>query len=136
MLVHSHARTPLLLRHGIKSSDGTVNDRAIAHYDLVRLRDEACIPSALRECCESNTRTAALAILQIFRTAAADLLQSFVLIGDDWAITGNLNGKNAIYFTGAKTPLLNTGTGFFARKKKGYLPPPSAPTRVASVQVR
>jgi hypothetical protein len=52
------------------------------------------------------------------------------------AITGNLGAKNAIYFTGAKTPLLNTGTGFFAKKKKGYLPPPSAPTRVHSVQVR
>ena len=33
-------------------------------------------------------------------------------------------------------PLLNKGTGFYARKKNGYLPRPSAPTRVASVQVR
>jgi hypothetical protein len=52
------------------------------------------------------------------------------------SITGNLGRKNAIYYTGAVTPLLNTGTGFYAKKKIGYLPPPSAPTRVASVQVR
>jgi hypothetical protein len=52
------------------------------------------------------------------------------------AIQGNLGNKNAIYFTGAVTPLLNTGTGFFARHKIGYLPPPSKPVRVASVQVR
>jgi hypothetical protein len=52
------------------------------------------------------------------------------------AITGNLGRKNAIYYTGAVTPLLNTGRGFYAKVKKGNLPPPSAPTRVASVQVR
>ena len=51
------------------------------------------------------------------------------------AITGNLGTKNAIYYTGANTPLLNTGTGFYARRKKGYLPPPSTPTRIGSVQV-
>jgi hypothetical protein len=51
-------------------------------------------------------------------------------------ITGNLGRKNAIYYTGATTPLLNTGTGFYAKKKNGNLPRPSAPTRVASVQVR
>jgi hypothetical protein len=51
------------------------------------------------------------------------------------AIKGNLARKNAIYSTGAVTPLLNQGTGFFARVKKGYLPPPSAPTRIDGVQV-
>ena len=52
------------------------------------------------------------------------------------SITGNLGSKNAIYNTGSTTPLLNTGTGFRAKVKNGYLPPPSKPTRVDSVQVR
>jgi hypothetical protein len=52
------------------------------------------------------------------------------------SITGNLGNKNAIYNYGSTTPLLNTGTGFRARVKRGYLPPPSKPTRVDSVQVR
>jgi hypothetical protein len=52
------------------------------------------------------------------------------------AIRGNLSHKNAIYNIGSTTPLLDQGTGFRARVKKGYLPPPSKPTRVDSVQVR
>jgi hypothetical protein len=52
------------------------------------------------------------------------------------SIAGNLGKKNAIYNLGTTTPLLNSGTGFFAKTKKGYLPPPSKPTRVDSVQVR
>jgi hypothetical protein len=52
------------------------------------------------------------------------------------SITGNLGGKNAIYNLGSTTPLLNQGTGFRAKVKKGYLPPPSKPTRIDSVQVR
>jgi hypothetical protein len=52
------------------------------------------------------------------------------------SITGNLARKNVIYNTGSTTPLLNQGTGFRARVKHGYLPPPSKPTRIDSVQVR
>ena len=52
------------------------------------------------------------------------------------SIKGNLAGKNALYNNGSITPLLNTGTGFRAKVKKGNLPPPSKPTRVDSVQVR
>jgi hypothetical protein len=51
------------------------------------------------------------------------------------SITGNLASKNAIYNNGSTTPLLNTGTGFRAKVKKGYLPPPSKPTRIDSVLV-
>jgi hypothetical protein len=51
-------------------------------------------------------------------------------------IQGSLGQNNRIYNTGSVTPLLNTGTGFRARKKIGYLPPPSLPTRIDSVQVR
>jgi hypothetical protein len=52
------------------------------------------------------------------------------------SITGNLGSKNAIYNIGSTTPLLNQGTGFRAKVKHGYLPPPSKPTRIDSVQVR
>ena len=52
-------------------------------------------------------------------------------------ITGSFNARNATYVTGAITPLGNQGAGFYARHKSGgYLPPPSKPTRVDSVQVR
>jgi hypothetical protein len=51
-------------------------------------------------------------------------------------IQGNLGFKNAIYNLGSVTPLLNSGTGFYAKVKRGYLPPPSRPTRIDSVQVR
>jgi hypothetical protein len=52
------------------------------------------------------------------------------------AIQGNLGQKNAIYNIASTTPLLNQGTGFRAKVKKGYLPPPSKPTRIDGVQVR
>jgi hypothetical protein len=53
------------------------------------------------------------------------------------SIKGNLANKNALYTIGSTTPLLDTGqAGFFAKHKHGYLPPPSKPTRVDSVQVR
>lgn len=46
-------------------------------------------------------------------------------------IRGNLNGT--IVTTNGVTALGNVGAGFYARFKKGYLPPPSAPTRVNGV---
>ncbi len=52
------------------------------------------------------------------------------------AIKGNLGRFNNLYSTGATTPLNDTGTGFYARVKRGYLPPPAASQRVKSVQVR
>jgi hypothetical protein len=51
------------------------------------------------------------------------------------SITGNQARKNGLFSIGSFTPLLNQGTGFYARHKHGYLPPPSKPTRVASVQI-
>jgi hypothetical protein len=44
-------------------------------------------------------------------------------------ITGRLNGN--LYTAPGTTALGNQGTGFFARTKIGYLPPPSRPTRNA-----
>jgi hypothetical protein len=46
-------------------------------------------------------------------------------------ITGNLNGR--LVSTGGTTALGNTGAGFFARTKNGYLPPPQASPRVNGV---
>lgn len=48
-------------------------------------------------------------------------------------LQGNLFGS--IYETGALTPLNNTGTGFHARHKVGYLPPPIRPKRSFAVLV-
>jgi hypothetical protein len=39
------------------------------------------------------------------------------------------------YQNGQNTILGNTGSGFFARRKRGYLPPPDAPQRVHSVNI-
>jgi hypothetical protein len=50
------------------------------------------------------------------------------------SITGHLHGT--LVTTGATTPLNNSGAGFFARKKVGYLPPPSTPNRVDSVLIK
>ena len=41
------------------------------------------------------------------------------------SITGHLNGR--VYTTGRQTILGNTGSGFYARTKHGYLPPPQGP---------
>jgi hypothetical protein len=41
-------------------------------------------------------------------------------------MTGFLTGQ--IYSTGGQTPLTNTGAGYYARLRIGYLPPPEAPT--------
>ena len=50
------------------------------------------------------------------------------------SINGNLTGTT--YFTGGVTPLRNTGTGFFARNKRGgYLPPPAKPATVNGIPV-
>jgi hypothetical protein len=51
-------------------------------------------------------------------------------------LVGNQGLKNSIYYTGSTTPLLNRGTGFYAKIKRGNLPKPSLPNRVESVQVR
>ena len=45
-------------------------------------------------------------------------------------ITGTLQGHT--YSAGLTTPLGNKGTGFFAARKVGYLPPPSGPIRNAN----
>jgi hypothetical protein len=44
------------------------------------------------------------------------------------AITGKFLGRTLA--TGAITPLTNTGSGFYAARKNGYLPPPDAPANV------
>jgi hypothetical protein len=49
-------------------------------------------------------------------------------------ITGHLGG--VLVNTGATTALNNTGTGFFARRKIGYLPPPENLKRIFGVLVR
>jgi hypothetical protein len=49
-------------------------------------------------------------------------------------ITGRQNGS--LFTIGSTTPLGNTGSGNFARVKKGYLPPPESPKRVHTVLVR
>jgi hypothetical protein len=46
-------------------------------------------------------------------------------------IRGNFQG--VLVNTGQSTPLVNTGAGFYARTKVGYLPPPSKPRRVNGV---
>lgn len=43
------------------------------------------------------------------------------------SLNGNLNGR--LYATGGVTPLGNTGAGFFAQRKTGYLPPMQKPLR-------
>src|SRR5512135_410685 len=52
----------------------------------------------------------------------------------DTAGPGQLKG--ALYHTGGVTALGNQGSGFFARHKVGYLPPPQAPKRGHGVLVR
>jgi hypothetical protein len=47
-------------------------------------------------------------------------------------IRGNLV-HGALYASGHRTILDHSGTGFFARRKIGYLPPPSAPKRIHGV---
>lgn len=49
-------------------------------------------------------------------------------------IRGRLEGVRVL--TGSQTALGNVGTGFYARTKRGYLPPPDQPTRVHSVATR
>ncbi len=49
-------------------------------------------------------------------------------------IAGHFNGST--YLTGQTTALGNTGAGFYARTKIGYLPPPQSPTRVNGVLIR
>jgi hypothetical protein len=44
--------------------------------------------------------------------------------------------KGALYNTGGVTALGNKGSGFFARHRVGYLPPPQAPKRIHGVLVR
>lgn len=51
-------------------------------------------------------------------------------------IEGDLARRNTIYSDGTLTPLLNRGTGFYARVKRGALPPPRRATRLDGVQVR
>jgi hypothetical protein len=46
------------------------------------------------------------------------------------AIRGNLQ-QGTISLGGSQTVLGNLGAGFFARSKRGYLPPPVASTRIA-----
>ncbi|MBV8555758.1 MAG: hypothetical protein JO116_09340 [Planctomycetaceae bacterium] len=56
----------------------------------------------------------------------------------DTAGPGLLKGqfRGVLYNTGAVTSLGNKGSGFFARHKVGYLPPPQAPKRIHGVLVR
>ncbi len=49
-------------------------------------------------------------------------------------IRGNLQ-QGALYTGGQRTILNNAGSGFFAKIKHGYLPPPEAPKRVDSVNL-
>ncbi len=52
---------------------------------------------------------------------------------DDQAGPGQITGRlqhGGIYLGGSKTVLNNTGTGFFAARKRGYLPPPEAAKRI------
>ncbi len=50
------------------------------------------------------------------------------------AIKGNLKGR--LYQTGSQTVLGNFGSGIYAKKKVGYLPPPEGPLRSHSVAKR
>lgn len=50
------------------------------------------------------------------------------------SITGQLIGTRVA--TGGQTALGNHGSGFYARFKRGHLPPPDRPTRIHSVAVR
>jgi hypothetical protein len=57
---------------------------------------------------------------------------------DDEAGNGLIQGElvhGALYETGGQTALSNRGVGFYARRKIGYLPPPSRPKRVHGVNV-
>ncbi|MBX6312399.1 MAG: hypothetical protein IRY99_05690 [Isosphaeraceae bacterium] len=52
--------------------------------------------------------------------------------GNDTAGPGKIRGRfgGRLASTGFKTILNQTGVGFYARRKRGYLPPPEAPARV------
>jgi hypothetical protein len=55
---------------------------------------------------------------------------------DDEAGPGLIQGKlqhGALYNTGGQTALSNTGVGFYARRKIGYLPPPERAKRIHGV---
>jgi hypothetical protein len=55
---------------------------------------------------------------------------------DDEAGNGLIQGElqhGALYETGGQTALSNTGVGFYARRKIGYLPPPQRPKRIHGV---
>ena len=55
---------------------------------------------------------------------------------DDEAGNGLIRGKlqhGALYGTGGQTALSNTGVGFYARRKIGYLPPPERAKRIHGV---
>jgi hypothetical protein len=54
--------------------------------------------------------------------------------GKGGSITGNMSGT--LVQTGAVTALNNIGSGYFAFRKRGYLPPPEKPHRVQSVLVK
>ena len=57
--------------------------------------------------------------------------------GNDFAGLGRINGNfsGSLNSIGAQTALNESGVGFYARTKAGYLPPPERADRIAGVQV-